>query len=194
VKPGAVAGLLALVMLAGCAQPALEVGYPPASANRALLGTVGPRRVVVPVVADRRGDPGRIGAQPENGKPIVTARTVPDIVRDALVVELVRNGHEVVTGRGDVVVTADVEEFWLDAVGRSDTTQYVGRVAIAVVIAEGRTGERLLGRRYVGLKRRTGGADSRDAWRQVMDAALARTLHDLATDPDFAQALGRSRL
>jgi hypothetical protein len=119
---------------------------------------------------------------------------VPDIVHDALVVELNRNGHEVVAGPGDLAIVADVEEFWLDAVGRSATTQYVGRVAIAVVIADGRTGDRVVGRRFVGIRRRIADADSRDAWREVLDTALARAIHDLATDPDIALSLGRPPL
>ena len=189
----AVAVVLVLLVLTGCASRALEVDYPAATANRALLGSVAPRRVVVAAVTDRRVTPDRIGTTPEDGEPIVTARPVPDIVREALVVELARNGHAVVTGQGDVVVAADVEEFWLDAVGRSDATQYVGRVVIAVAITDGSTGERRLARRYVGARRRTGEVDAKDVWRDVMNTALARTLHDLATDPDLASALGGPR-
>lgn len=34
---------------------------------------------------------------------------------------------------------------------------------------------------------------SEDAVRDVMDAALARTMHDIATDPDLVAAFARSR-
>ena len=188
-----VVAALGLAALTGCASRSLDVGYPAAAANRAQLASVAPRRVVVTAVADRRVTQDRIGAEPENGKPLVTSRPVSDIVRDALVVELGRNGHEVVAGPGEVVVAADVEEFWLDTVGRSEKTQYVGRVAIAVVLTDGATGGRLFGRRYVGVRRRLGAADAKDVWREVLDVALARTIHDLATDPDLASALGRPR-
>jgi hypothetical protein len=190
----ALACLLALAALGGCARRTLDIGYPEAAANPALLASVAPRRVVVAPVTDRRFDKSRIGSKPGDGKPIVTSRPVPDIVHDALVVELNRNGHEVVAGPGDLAIVADVEEFWLDAVGRSATTQYVGRVAIAVVIADGRTGDRVVGRRFVGIRRRIADADSRDAWREVLDTALARAIHDLATDPDIALSLGRPPL
>ena len=186
------AGLVALLALAGCAGSRVDVGYPETAANRALLASVAPRRVVVTAVTDRRANRSQIGSKPKDGKPIVTARPVPDIIRDALVVELRKNGHEVVAGPGDAVVAVDVEEFWLDAVGRSATTQYVGRVAIALVIADGRTGDRLLRRRYVGITRRTGDADSKDTRRETMDTALARTIHDVATDPDLALTVGRT--
>jgi hypothetical protein len=190
---GAIVGcVIAVAALAACARRTIDVTYPQAAANRALLSSVASRRIVVPAVSDRRAEPGRIGAELPKGKPIVTARPVSDIVREALVVELTKNGHEVVAGPGDVVLNADVEEFWLDAVRRASSTQYVGRVAIAVVIADGQTGEALLTRRYVGLRRRTGEADSKDTWREVMDTALARTIHDVATDPDLALTVARA--
>ena len=188
-----VAGLVALVSVAaGCATRTVDVGYPQTEAKKALLANVAARRIVVAPVTDRRGDKERIGASPEDRKPIVTARPVADIVREALVLEVQNNGHQVVPGPGDVVLATDVDEFWLDTVGRSKTTQYVGRVAIAVSVADGATGERLLTRRYVGIRRRTAEADSKAAWREIMDMALARTIRDLATDPDLALTVART--
>src|SRR5262245_63065307 len=118
--------LVALATLGGCAS-ALDVGYHGLDANRTLLASVPPRRVVVGPVTDRRMDLTRIGAKPENGKAIWTARPVAEIVREALVAELTTNGHAVVPSDGDIRLAADVEDFWLDTSGRSATTQYVGR-------------------------------------------------------------------
>src|SRR5206468_2987393 len=81
--------------------------------------------------------------------------------------------------------------FGLDVVVGYSTTQYVGKVAIALAVADGRSGDTLVTRRYVGIKRRQADADTESAWREVMDAALARTMHDLATDPEVVAALGR---
>ncbi|HEY7521012.1 MAG TPA: hypothetical protein VIE36_22175 [Methylomirabilota bacterium] len=188
-----VAGPLVVVsLLTGCATRTVDVGYPEADTKKALLASVAPRRVTVAPVTDRRGDKDRIGASPKDGKAIVTERPVADIVRDALVLEVAKNGHQVVAAPADVVVAADVEEFWLDAVGRSPSTQYVGRVAIAVIITDGQTGDRLWNRRYVGIRRRTAEADSKTAWREVMEVALARTIRDVATDPDLALSIARS--
>jgi uncharacterized lipoprotein YajG len=184
----AVAVVLAIAALAGCTS-ALDVGYPEAAANRGLLASVAPRRVAVGPVADRRGDQTRIGARPENGKPIATARPVAEIVRDALVVELTRNGHVVVPEGGDVRVAADVDDFWLDTAGGNGSTHYVGRVALAVAIRDERGGSTVLVRRYAGIKRRYADPDAREAWREVMETALARTVRDLATDPELATAL-----
>jgi hypothetical protein len=187
-----VAAVVALVGVAACARRTIDVTYPESGVNRALLASVAPRRVVVAPVTDRRTARDRIGVELPKGKPIVTARPVTDIVRDALVAELTRNGHEVVAGPGDVVFAADVEEFWLDAVRRASSTQYIGRVAIAVAVADGQTGAPLMTRRYVGLRRRSGEPDAKDTWREIMDTALARTIHDLATDPDLAFNVARA--
>jgi uncharacterized lipoprotein YajG len=187
-----VAGLVAMTLSAGCASSTLEIRYPETAASHA--PSFAPRRVVVARVTDRRGDTSRIGAAPEDGKPILASRPVPDIVRDALVAELRRSGHEVVAEAGDMVVSAEVDEFWLDAIGHSASVQYVGRVAIAIAVTDGHTGEPLLRHRYVGITRRTGDSGSRDAWRDVIEVALARTIHDVATDRDLVSALGPTRL
>ena len=188
-----IAGLVAMAALAGCTAPGLDIGYSDAAANRALLASVAPRKIVVPAVIDRRTSKSEIGVKPEDGKPIVTSRPVPDIIHEAVVVELTKNGHEVVAGPGDAIVAVNVEEFRLDAVGRSASTQYVGRVAIALVVSDGRTGDRLFSRRYVGISRRTAEANSEKTWRAAMDTALARTVHDVATDPDLVWHVGRTR-
>ena len=184
-----VVSLSALSTLAGCS--ALDVRYPETAANRAMLASVAPLRVVVGTVADRRVDTTRIGTKPDDDEAIVSRRPVTDIVREALMVELTKNGHTVVSEGGDVVLAAQVEEFWVDAVGTSSATLYLGRVAIALVVADGRTGTPLLTRRYVGVKRREGEDDSKALRREVMAGALARVLHDLATDPDLVAALAR---
>ena len=102
-----------------------------------------------------------------------------DLVRDALVLELGKNGHPVVPSERDVVLAATVEDFRLDEVAAYASTRYVGRVVIALDVVDGRSGEILLTRRYVGIKRRDIDKVSDDARRETMDAALARTMHVL---------------
>ena len=110
-------------------------------------------------------------------------------MREALAVELAKNWHAVDASPGDLVVAADVEDYWLDAARRRAATQYVGRVAIALAVVDAHSGGRLLTRRYVGIKQREADADAEGAWREVMDAVLARATRDVATDPDLAAAL-----
>jgi hypothetical protein len=186
-----------LLAVTGCARAVgLDVSYPDAGANPAMLASAAPRRVAIGPVVDRRGQT-RIGVEPDTRKDIVTSRPVADIVRDALAVELAKNGHTVVSGdKPDLVVSADVADFRLDHVVGYSSTQYVGKVAIALAVSDAHTGQRLVSRRYVGIKRRLADADAKRVEREglereVMDAALARTLHDLATDPELVRALVR---
>ena len=185
---GLVLAVLAVGSLTGCAST-LDVGYPQAGVNGALPASA--RRVALGPVTDRRMDQTRIGAKPKNGEAIATTRPVADIVRDALVVELTRSGFAVVPGDSDIRVAADVEDFWLDTSGRNSTTQYVGRVAIALAVMDARTGDTVLLRRYGGLRRLQADATNTSAWREAIDTALLRTMHDVATDPALAAALTR---
>jgi len=193
-RAGALVVLLSLAALvsSGCARPSgLDVRYPEAGANRAMLASVERRRVEIKPVTDGRVDTTRIGSKPDNGGDLVTSRPVADIVREALAVEIGKNGHAVVVSRSDVILAADVEEFWLDVVRGYATTQYVGKVVIALTVLDGRTGDGIVTRRYVGVRRRHVDTVSDEAAREVMDAALARSIRDLATDPALVTAFGR---
>ena len=141
-------------------------------------------------VVDRRLDDTRIGPASKNGEAMVSRRPVADIVRDALAVELTRAGYSMVAEGGDVVLAPEVEEFWIDVVSGYKTTLYVGRVVIAVGVIDGGSGERVLARRYVAISRREADEDPTRAARDALEVALARALHDLATDPTIPAALG----
>src|SRR5205085_10597367 len=104
-----------------------------------------------------------------------------------------RNGHVVVPDRSDLMIAADVDEFAFDTVVGRASAQYVGKVALALTVTDRPSGKPLFTRRYVGIKRQTADREATQAARDVMDAALARAMHDLATDPELAQAFGDSR-
>ena len=131
------------------------------------------------------------GPRGRAGGDIVTSRPVADIVGEALLAEVTKNRHAVVSDRPDIVLSAAVEAFRLDAVDGYSSFAYVGKVVIALTVADGRTGDILLTRRYVGIKRRETDKPDESQWRAVMDVALARTMRDLATDPDLVGALAR---
>lgn len=187
--------ILAVLAVNGCGATTsgLDVRYPEAGVNRSMLASAPPRRVEIPPVSDRRVDTVRIGSRPKDGGAIVTTRPVADIVGEALAVEFRKNGHAVVSDDKDIVLSTVVEEFRLDVVAGYSATQYVGRVVIELTVVEPRSGDRLLTRRYVGISRRQidKNKDSDNGWRDAMDLALARTMHDLATDPELAAVLTR---
>jgi len=183
---------LLLPTISACGTAGLDIHYPEARVNRTLLASAPPRRVEIRPVDDRHSDT-RVGVKPKNTGAIVTSRPVADLVREALVLELSKNGHLVVSNERDVVLAAMVEDFRLDEVAGYASTRYVGRVVISLNILDGRSGDILLTRRYLGIKRRDIDKPSDDARRETMDAALARTMHDLATDLELAKALASVR-
>jgi len=175
--------------VAGCAT-GLEVGYPESDANRALLASVPSRRVEMRTVTDRRIDTARVAVD-RDGKDVVTARPVGDILAEALAIELAKNGH-VVGAPGEVVLAADVEDVWLDMVRGHGRTQYVGKIVFTLTALDGRTGEQVMARRYIGTSRRRVEKPSDDAAREVLNAALARSIRDVATDPAMVAAFSRA--
>ena len=183
--------LWTIAALSGCASGILDVGYPAATAPSPPMHAVAQaRRVVIRPVVDRRLDRTRIGPASKNGEAMVSRRPVVDIVRDALAVELTRAGYSMVAEGGDVVLAPEVEEFWIDVVSGYKTTLYVGRVVIALAVVDGASGEWVLARRYVAISRREGDEDPKRAARDALEVALARALHDLATDPTIPAAFG----
>ena len=178
--------VLALLTLGGCGTGAtVDVRYPEELTNRAVLASAPPRRVAIGPVVDRRADVSRIGSWPKDDGAIVTRRPVPEIVHGALAAELTRNGHTVVTEAPELNLTVTIEAFWLDTMRIYPGRQYVGRVAMLVTVTDSRGGSTLLSRRFIGTKRQLVEETSKQAARDVMDAALARALHDLATEPEF---------
>ena len=109
---------LVVLALAGCGTKtaSLDVRYPETGVNRALLASASPRRVQVGPVVDRRAETPRLGSKPKGQGDIVTRRPVAEIVREALVAEVGKNRHTVVSDRPDAVITAAVDAFSLDAV------------------------------------------------------------------------------
>ena len=138
--------LVFALTLNGCAGTSLDVRYPERGVNRALLASGTPRRVWIANAVDRRLETARVGVEPGGGGDIVTSRPVADIVKEALGLEMSKNGHVLVSDRPDVVLRRAVEVFSLDAVQGYSTLQYVGSVVITLTVADGGTGDPLLTR------------------------------------------------
>jgi hypothetical protein len=185
---------LAVILLGGCTfiPSTVNVGYPEAAARPGPLASVESRRVEIGHFEDQRFVNLRgtmvIGWQTsKRGRqmaPIATSRPIPEIVREALAVELKRNGHMVVGGGSDVVLSGEILEFGFSpSVGR-------GSVEIALTALDGNSGSQLFKQTYYGTHEET-----TYAWQRVMNMALAALVHEIATDPRLVQALaGSSRL
>lgn len=187
--------LVVLATVGGCAftQATLNVGYTEAMANRGPLSSIAPRRIDVGAFADKRPETNKIGYK-RNGfgqktADIVTAKPVPDIVKEALIAEFKKNGHDVTTAERDLVLAGDITTFWFELQVNFATIEFFGTSAITLNVVGGRTGTTLLTRNYQGhyTEKSLGGLDA--TWERVMNEALQRMVREVATDLQLIRVL-----
>lgn len=187
--------LVVLATVGGCAftQATLNVGYTEAMANRGPLSSIAPRRIDVGAFADKRPETNKIGYK-RNGfgqktADIVTAKPVPDIVKEALIAEFKKNGHDVTTAERDLVLAGDITTFWFELQVNFATIEFFGTSAITLNVVDGRTGTTLLTRNYQGhyTEKSLGGLDA--TWERVMNEALQRMVREVATDLQLIRVL-----
>lgn len=186
------------VLLGGCAftQATLNVGY--LEASRGPLASVESRRVEIGPFEDKRLERDKIGWK-KNGfgqktAHIVSSRPVPEIVRDALAVEFMKNGHNVGGAPGDVMLSGEIKTFWFDYQINFWTVDFMGTVEVALSVADGEDGAPLLKRTYQGhyTEKSMGGLEG--TWERVMNVALERMVRELSTDSKLLQVLKRERI
>jgi hypothetical protein len=148
--------LLAVALLpSGCAftDATLKVRYDEALAVRGPLSSVEPRRVLIVPLADKRPEIDKIGWK-KNGygmktAKIFSAKPVPEVVREALALELAKNGHRLASDP-QVKLTGDVTEFWFDYQVGMFTIEFVGTVGMTLNVVDGQTGEAMYSGAYQG--------------------------------------------
>lgn len=188
---------VALAALGGCTRT-LNVGYTEPMATRGPLSSVAPRRIDVGAFADKRTfadkrpETTTIGYQRNalghNVGDIVTSKPVPDIVREALIAEFKKNGHEITTGERDFVLSGDVTTFWFEWQYTFLADQFSGASAITLNVVDGRTGTTLLTRSYQGHTEKSMlGRDP--TWERAMNEALQRMVRDVSTDLQLIRVL-----
>ena len=192
---------LALVLLVvgalaagGCAftDATIKVAY--AEPSRGALGAVPPRRVEIAPVQDKRPETDKIGYK-RNGfnqktAKIQTTKPVPEIVRDALAAELVKNGHAVGGADSELVLSADVTEFWLDISVGMWTVDFVGATGVSLRLRPRAADAAVeVARQYRGYHKESAMGGLEGTWEHVMNTALQHMMREMATDVRLAQAL-----
>lgn len=188
----------ALLALGGCAftQATLNVGYAEAAATRGPLSTVESRRIKLGQFVDKRPEVDKIGYKKNNlghkTAHIVTAKPVPEIVREALLAEFTKNGHVLdAGGASDIILSGEITTFWFDYQIGFWTIEFMGTIGIALNAMDAKSGAPLLTRAYQGhyAEKSMGGLEG--TWQRVMNVALERTMREMSTDPRLVQALKR---
>jgi hypothetical protein len=186
--------LILWLSFGGCArtQADLNVTYDDSKVNKGPLSAIPPLRAEIGEFRDARPERNKIGDKRNRlgvkTADIVTTKPVPDIVRDALVAELSRNGHLISAEQTQVIMVGEVTAFWFDYQVNFWTIDFMGTVGLTLNVIDGRTGA-VLTRRYQGhyTEASFGGLDA--TWERVMNTALARVIQEIGTDPHLLQAL-----
>lgn len=187
------------LLVGGCvlSDASLDVGYRAAQASRGALATAPPTRLDLGPIADRRPERDGVGYkrwgfrdQWKTAK-MTTDRPVPEIVREALAIELAKNGHTVGGTRDDLLVTGEVTAFWCDTRAGVSAWEFVASTGLDLVLTDRQAGRVLYRRTYRGYHRDTVvHAALASAWEQVLNRALEQMMREIETDVALAQALG----
>jgi curli biogenesis system outer membrane secretion channel CsgG len=186
---------LSILALSGCAftQANLNVRYAEENAKKGPLSSVRPLSVEVGEFIDKRPETDKIGYK-RNGfgqktANIVTTKPVPQIVREAILIEFLKNGH--LTGGPDnnVVLSGTITSFWFDCQINFWTVEFMGTVSVDLNVIDGKTGATLLMHTYQGHYNEKSMGGLAGTWERVMNTALERMIQQMSTDNKLIQVL-----
>jgi hypothetical protein len=151
------------------------------------LAKIAPRKVHIGEFTDRRQETDKIGyhkAFGRNTSPIVAANPISHIVREALRVELLKNGHVSEQNNPDFTLSGEISSFWFNySFDVGMLIDYKAIVAIKVHVVNAKTGV-TTSRYYSGYYTRldSSGTLHPASWERAMNAALSRTAYEFSTD------------
>jgi len=169
-------------------QANLNVRYAEENAKKGPLSSVRPLHIEVGEFIDKRPETDKIGYKrggfgEKTGK-IVTTKPVPQIVREAILLEFLKNGHLIGKTDKDIILSGTITSFWFDL-------QYVtgiGTISVNLNIIDGKTGATLLTRTYNGNYIGLPGPWDHGIM-NVMNVALERMVQQMGADNKLIQVL-----
>jgi len=184
--------LLSAIALSGCAliSDTVDIQYHSTTATAPLLGA-GQVRVEVAVNDGRTGRPDQIGVK-KNGygmemAPILASRPVPDLVRDALVLELRKEGFDI--GPGGMIVVVDVTKFSNDFKMGFFSGDAASEAILGVQVRN--PAGRIVYSRTIAGDNSTGGVfiAGGDNAKASLERSLSNAIAKLMADPAFSRAI-----
>lgn len=172
----------------GCAftQANLNVKYDSQNARSGPLSSIKPVTVDIQEFTDARPEKYKIGYK-RNGwgqqtADIITKKPVPEIVKEALSSEFLKNGHLVACKNNSLTISGEITSFWFDTQINFWTIEFMGTVGIELSVKAKETGGVLYKHAYQGHynEKSMGGLDG--TWERVMNTALERMVRDVSTD------------
>jgi len=186
----------ALIFTSGCAFSTanLNVSYDSAKAKVGPLSSVKPMKIVVGGFADKRSEKDKIGYVRNgfgmNTANVLTTRPVPEVVRDAVVAALSKNGHTIVTGdQKSISLSGSIERFWFESQVNFWTIEFMGTIDVELVIQDGRTGQQLFSKRYTGHHNAKMPGGYHKEMADVMNRTLENLVNQISGDPKLIETL-----
>lgn len=186
------------LMLNACAfgDETLNLAYDSASAKPGVLSQSPAATIAVSQVVDERLDRNVIGYK-RNGygaktADILSAKPATELVHEALVTTLEKNGHKI-GGEGDRhAVKTTLRKFWFDYKTGLVSVEFYGNVQAEVTLVDQTSGDTLFREVFEGYhSEKTGGGLSK-TWTRVMNAALADFVAKVNLSPDFKDAVAKA--
>lgn len=185
---------------AGCAftQANLDINYDMEKSKRGPLSEVEPLKIEVGQFDDRRPNKERIGYK-RNGfgdktADILTMKPVADIVREAFMTTLAKNGHLVGQADNDIVLEGKINTFWFDYQVNFWTVEFMGTVSVDLEIRKADSAEVIYTRRYDGHYNEESMGGLEGTWERVMNTALEKMIKQASTDSKLIAAIGSLKM
>ncbi len=187
--------MCASLAVTGCAftRADLNVNYPESAARQGPLSSIVPVSIQVDTFSDARPDQNRIGYK-RNGfgmqtADIITTQPVPLIIRDALVVELKKNGHLAQADHYVAAITGVIRTFWFDYQVNFWTVEFMGTIGVEVGVVDPNTKRVLVSRTYQAHYNEKSMGGYVGTWERVMNVTLERLIRQIGTDQQVIEAL-----
>jgi len=186
--------VVCLGLLSGCAfsDAHLDIGYDKNKAIAGPLSSVPSLAVKMGEFKDSRPESDVVGYK-RNGFGQHTAdikpqKPVPDIVSDALESMFRKSNHQVLED-SDIVVSGDIKTFWFDVKTGFWTVEFMGDVAMHLVVKNSKTSVLIYEQNYTGnfSEKSMGGFEK--TWQKVLNEALANMIENISLDTGLADAL-----
>ena len=121
---------------------------------------------------------------------------VPEIINQAIVKELKRNGHKVLqpgeANKADVIIDGIVRGYWIQSNNYTFSITITGMVETELNITANKNEDKFITKTYRGnYQYETSGMISPSVWRDVINQALLDMIKEFTTDEKFLNRLKR---
>lgn len=192
--------LFLLIFFSGCAftDAKLDVQYDKGLAKEGPLSSVTALRVKVDQLQDERPFLDKIGDKKNtygmDCADIVTTTPIPDMIRNAIVVMLEKNGHIVTDQEADIIVSGVIERFWFESQMNFWTIEFMGTADIELEFRSNLIQGSLLKKRYSGHHNEELFSGYHKEMQMVMNKTLQDLIDHISMDSELVEILQSFRI